>query len=98
ADLSRVRVPAGVHDGARRSDRAVAAESLGQLLYELEALGLAQATAAGDQDVGALDVDVGPALLAALDHGRLGRPRRQLHLDVLDRGAGTVDLRRLERV
>ena len=65
-----VRVPAGVDDRARRGDGAVAAERLGQLLAQLEALGLAEPAAAGDEDVGALDVDVGAALLAAGDHRR----------------------------
>ena len=64
ADLRRVRIPARVDDRARRGDRA--AERLGERLAELEALGLAEAAAAGDEDVRALDVDVGAALLAAL--------------------------------
>ena len=56
---------------------------------ELEALGLAQAAAAGDEDVGVLDVDVGAALLAALDHRGLLGLGRELDVDVLDgRGAG----------
>ena len=66
ADLGGVRVPAGVDDRARRGDGAVAAERAGERLELLEALGLAEAAAAGDEDVGALDVDVGAALLAAL--------------------------------
>ncbi len=49
-----------------------------QLLGELEALGLAEAAAAGDQDVGALDVDVGAALFAAGDHRRLRGVRAEL--------------------
>ena len=54
----------------------------GELLGELEALGLAETAAAGDEDVRALDVDVRAALLAALDHLRLRRPRRVLDVDV----------------
>ena len=42
--------------------------ALASVLGQLEALGLAESAAAGDEDVGALDVDVGAALLAALDH------------------------------
>src|SRR5690349_21917238 len=38
ADLGRVGVPAGVDHGARGGDGAVAAERLGQVLAELEAL------------------------------------------------------------
>src|SRR6476620_3888265 len=45
ADLRRVRVPAGVDDRACRRDRA--AERARELLEPLEALGLAQAAAAG---------------------------------------------------
>ena len=69
-----VGVPAGVDHRARGGDGA--AERRGELLAELEALGLAEAAAAGDEDVGVLDVDVGAALLAALDHRRLGRAVR----------------------
>src|SRR5215208_2097076 len=99
ADLGGVRVPARVDDGARGRDGGVAAEGLRQLVAELEALGLAETTAAGDEDVGALDVDVGAALLAALDHLGLRRERRELDLDVLDgRAGGRVILLRLERV
>ena len=74
ADLRGVRVPAGVDHRARGGDGALPPKRLGELLAELEALGLAEAAAAGDEDVGALDVDVGAALLAALDHRGLGRP------------------------
>ena len=74
ADLRRVRVPAGVDHRARRRDGAVAAERLRQVLGQLEALGLAEAATAGDQDVGALDVDVGAALFAAGEHRRLRAP------------------------
>ena len=98
ADLRRVRVPAGVDDRAGRGDGGVAAERLGQLLGELEALGLAEPAAAGHEDVGTLDVDVGAALLAALDHRRLVRPRRVLDVDVDDLGRGAVALTDLERV
>src|SRR4051812_12739669 len=71
ADLRRVGIPAGVDHGARGRDGAVAPERGRELLAQLEALGLAQAAAAGDQDVGALDVDIGAALFAAGDHRRL---------------------------
>ena len=77
ADLARVREPAGVDDRARRGHRA--AERVGERLGELlEALGLAEAAAAADEDVGVLDVHVRAALLAALDHRRLGGPVGQV--------------------
>src|SRR5919201_6830606 len=98
ADLRGVGVPAGVDDGARCGDGAVAAERLGQLLDELEALRLAEAAAAGHEDVGAFDVDVGAALLAALDHRRLLGLRRELDLHVLDRRRAGAGLLRLEGV
>src|SRR3712207_775004 len=69
---------------------AVAAKRARQLLELLEALGLAQAAAAGDEDVGALDVHVGAALLAALDHLGLRRPRRELDVHRLDRGRAEI--------
>src|SRR4051794_38132653 len=94
ADLRRVRIPARVDDRARRGDRA--AERLGQRLAELEALGLAEPASAGDEDVRALDVDVGAALLAAHDHRRLRGERRQLDRDVLDLGGRVARRRRLE--
>ena len=93
ADLGRVRVPAGVDDGAGGGHGGVAAERLGQRLGELEALGLAETAAAGDEDVGALDVDVGAALLAALDHLGLGRERRELDVDVDDLGRAVAAAR-----
>src|SRR5919201_1777812 len=96
ADLAGVGEPARVHNGARRGDRAT--EGAGQLLELLEALGLAEAAAAGDEHLGVLDVDVGAALLAALHHGGPGRPGRQLNLDVLECGRRAVALDRLERV
>src|SRR4051812_47291220 len=99
ADLRRVGVPAGVDHGARGGDRGVVAEGLGQVVAELEALGLAEAATAGDEDARALDVDVGAALLAARDDGRLLRVRRPLGRHVLDRGvagAGLLDLERVE--
>ena len=58
-DLRRVRVPARVDDGARRGDRA--AERLGEVLDEREALGPAEAAPAGDDDVGLLDRRARPA-------------------------------------
>src|SRR4051794_40351001 len=98
ADLRRVGVPAGVDDRAGRGDGGVAAERLGEVVAELEALGLAEAAAAGDQDAGALDVDVGAALLAARDDRGLLRLRRQLGGHVLDGrvGARLLDLERVE--
>src|ERR1700742_1310721 len=81
-DLGGVRVPAGVDDRAGRRDGA--AHRLGQFLALLEALGSAEAAASTDEDVGVLDVDVGATLLAALDHRRLGRPGRELDVDVDD--------------
>ena len=63
ADLRRVREPARVDDRARRGDGA--AERAGELLAEVEVLGLAEPAAAGHEEVGVLDVDVGTALLAA---------------------------------
>src|ERR1700733_13302653 len=71
ADLRRVGVPAGVDHRAGGSNRAVATERLGQVLRELEALGLAEATAARHEDVGALDVDVRAPLFGAREHRRL---------------------------
>ena len=58
---------------------------LGQVLGQLEALGLAQAATAGDEDVGALDVDVGAALFAARDHRRLRGVRAELEAQLLHR-------------
>src|SRR4051794_17472988 len=98
ADLRRVRVPAGVDHRAGGGDGRVAAEGRGEVLSELEALGLAESAAAGHEDVGTLDVDVGAALLAALDHLGLVRPRRELDGDVLDGRRAAVDLLRLEGV
>src|SRR4051812_23369264 len=95
-DLARVREPAGVDHRPRRGDGA--AEGARQLFELLEALGVAEAAAARDQDLGVLDVDVRAALLAALDHRRLGRPRRELDVDVLHRRRSAVALRGLERV
>ena len=96
ADLARVREPARVHHRARRGDRA--AERLGQLVAELEVLGLAEPAAAGHEEVGVLDVHVGAALLAARDHLRLRGPRRQLDVDVDDLGRAAVALGRVEGV
>src|SRR4051794_32856042 len=96
-DLRGVGVPAGVDHRAGGGDGA--AERVGELLAELEALGLTEAAAAGDQDVGVLDVDVRAALLAALDHLRLLGVLGQRDVDVLDLGraaAAIVDLERVE--
>src|SRR4051794_29289500 len=97
-DLGSVRVPAGVDDRAGRGDGGVPAEGSGEVVAELEALRLTQATATGDEDVRALDVDVRTALLATGDDRRLRGLRGQLKAQRLDlRGARAV-LRDLERV
>ena len=96
ADLARVREPAGVDDRAGGGDGA--AERRGQLVELLEAVGVAKAAAARHEHVGVLDVDVGAALLAALDHRGLQRVRRELDLHVLDRGGAGARLGGLERV
>src|SRR3954462_5550313 len=54
ADLGGVGVPAGVDHRAGGRDRA--AERAREVLEQLEALGLAEATAARDQDLGVFDV------------------------------------------
>src|SRR3954470_14854328 len=54
-DLGRVGIPAGIHHRAGRGDGA--AERVRQVLERLEALGLAQAAAARDEDLRVLDVD-----------------------------------------
>src|SRR5688500_16255519 len=56
ADLRGVGVPARVDH--RAGGRDGAAHRAGELLERLEALGLAEPAAAGDEDVGVLDVDV----------------------------------------
>jgi len=70
SDRRGARIPAGVDAGAGRGDSGVAAERLGEPLHQLEPLGLAEPAPAGDEDVGALDIDIGPALLPARDHLR----------------------------
>ena len=66
---------------------------------ELEALGLAEAAAAGDEDVGVLDVDVGAALLAALDHRRLASSRSESSTSTSSTvGRAAAGLGDLERV
>src|SRR3954452_18496517 len=85
ADLGGVGVPARVDHRARRRDRA--AERAGELLERFEALGLAEPATAGHEDLRVLDVDVGAALLAALDHLRLQRVGLELDREILDRGA-----------
>src|SRR5215208_5637786 len=62
ANLRGVRVPARVDDGAGSRDGAT--QGVGERLAQFEALGLAQAAAAGHEDPGVLDVHVGAALLA----------------------------------
>src|SRR5215210_2333560 len=84
ADLGGVGVPARVDHRARGRDRA--AERARELLERLEALGLAEAAPARDEHVGVLDVHVGAALLAALDHLRLQGVLGEVDLHVLDRG------------
>ena len=85
-DLAGIGEPAGVDDRARGRDRAAAAERLRQLVAQLEALGAAEPATARDEHVGALDVDVLAALLAAGDHPRARREVRERDLDLLDRG------------
>src|SRR5215213_8739413 len=96
ADLGRVGVPAGVDNRAGRGDGA--AHRIGELLAELEALFGAETATAADEDVGVLDVDVGAALLAALNQLRLGRPLGDLDVDVddLSRAAGLVGVEGVE--
>src|SRR5215217_4640523 len=96
ADLGGVGVPARVDH--RAGGRHGAAHRAGQLLEGLEALGLAEPAAAGHQDVGVLDVHVGAALLAALDHGGLEAVGRVLDVDVLDGRRAGAGLACLERV
>src|SRR4051794_31121516 len=96
ADLRRVGVPAGVDHRAGRRDGAAQGPREG--LERLEALGLAEPATAGHEDVGALDVHVGAALLAALDHRALGRELGELDVDVDDLGVARAGLGRLEGV
>ena len=92
ADLRRVGVPAGVDHRARGGDGALPPNAAGELLGQLEALGLAEAATAGDEDVGALDVDVGAALFAARDHRRLLGLRAQLEAELLHGGVAGAGL------
>ena len=94
ADLRRVRVPARVDDRARRGDRA--AERLGELLDEREALRPAEAAAAGDDHVGVLDRRPLALLVGLLDHRRRQREVLQARLELLDLRAAAA-LLRLER-
>src|SRR4051794_11632590 len=97
ADLGGIREPARVDDRPGRRHRA--AEHAGELLELLEALRLAEPAAAGHEDLGVLDVDLGAALLAARDHGGAERMRSELPRDVLHGGvAGALGLLGLERV
>src|SRR4051812_6936206 len=96
ADLGRVGVPARVDHGARGGDRA--AHRTRELLERLEALGLAEAATACHEDVGVLDVHVGAALLAALDHRGLEAVGRELDVHVLDRRGARAGLGDLEGV
>src|SRR4051794_16551475 len=95
-DLRGVRVPARVDDRSGGGHRA--AERVGELLGELEVLGLAETAAAADEDVGVLDVHVGAALLPALDELCLGGPVGQRDVDLLDLRAAVTGLVHLERV
>src|SRR3954447_16435183 len=96
ADLGGVGVPARVDH--RAGGRHGAAHRTGQLLERLEALGLAEPAAAGHEDVGVLDVHVGAALLAALDHRGPEAVRGELDLHVLHRGVAGPVPGRLEGV
>src|SRR5215218_3338345 len=90
-DLGGIREPARVDDRPGRRHRA--AEHARELLELLEALRLAEPAAAGHEDVGVLDVDLGAALLAARDHGGAEGMRSELHRDVLHGGvAGAFGL------
>src|SRR4051794_19659000 len=82
ADLRAVGVPAGVDDRARRADRA--AERLRELFRQREVLGCAEATAAGDDDVGVLDRRADLLLRLLADDLRGGTVRLELRLDLLD--------------
>ena len=83
ADLRRVRVPAGIDDRARRRDRA--AERGCELLGELEALGRAEAAAAGDDHLGVLDRGPARLLVGLLDHLRGRREVLQRDGNVVQR-------------
>src|SRR3954447_16850403 len=96
ADLRGVGVPARVDDRARRGHGA--AECAGEVLGELEVLGLAEPASTAHEQVGVLDVHVGAALLAALHELRLGRPVGQRHVDLLDLRRAVAGLVHLERV
>ena len=67
-------------------------------LNAFEATQSGDGAATGDEDLGVLDVDVGAALLAALDHARLEAVRRELDVDVLDGCRAVAALGRLEGV
>src|SRR4051812_2777690 len=95
-DLRRVRVPARVDDGAR--GRHGPAERIGELLGELEVLGLTETAAATHEDVGVLDVHIGAALLAALYELGLGGPVGQRDVDLLDLRRTVAGLVHLEGV
>src|SRR4051812_41362142 len=96
ADLGGVGVPAGVDHRARGGNRA--AQRLGERLAQLEALGLAEPAATGHEDLSVLDVHVGAALLAALDHHGLGRVILELDVDVDHLGRAVAALGDVERV
>ena len=92
ADLLGIRDPAGIDRGTGRPDRA--AERLGDLLDELEALRAADAAAAGDDDPRLLDRGGGAGLGDPLDD-RDERLRQIADgFDLLDRSRRTPPARR----
>ena len=95
ADLGRVRVPARVDDRARRGDRA--AERLRQFLHQSKILRAAEATAAGDDDVGVLDRRAALLLVRLLEHRRLRREVLELDRELGDLGLARVAVDGLER-
>ena len=92
-DLRRVRVPAGVDDGARRADRA--AERARELLDDPEAFRAAEPAASGDDDVRVLDRRALRLLVSLLAHGRLRRVLLERH-GRLSHGRRAARGRRLE--
>ena len=96
ADLRRRGIPALVHRGAGRADRA--AEDGGELLGELEALRAAEADAAGDDDVGPDDRRAFVGSQRAIGDPRRERVLSKLHDQRLDcRLAPRRGRHRLER-
>ena len=93
-DLRRVRVPAGIDDGARGCDGS--AERRRELLEQREGLGRAQSTATGDDDVRVLDRRPARRLDRLADQRRKGREAGERRLERLDLRRAT-GLDRVER-